>query len=94
MKSQFIKEDAALPIALYKNFSDKEHLIQFKNGNILIRKIEFFQKVDNQRKDVTENKAIYKYQNGDNTINGLITSVNPTYILSTSGSHSDRNKCR
>jgi hypothetical protein len=47
MKSQFIKEDAALPIALYKNFSDKEHLIQFKNGNILIRKIEFFQKVDN-----------------------------------------------
>jgi hypothetical protein len=95
MKAQFIREDTTLPIVLYKNFSDEEHLIRFKTkGNILVRKIEFFHKVDNQRQDITENTAMYKYQFGDNTINGAITSVNPTYILSTSGPLSDRNNCR
>ena len=84
-----------MPVALYKNFSDEEHLMQFKTkGNILIRKIEYFQKVDNQRQNITENKAIYIYQFGDININGSITSVNPTYILSTSGPYSDRNYCR
>jgi len=94
MKSRFIKDDATLPIVLYKNFSDEEHLMKFKQGNILVRIIEFFHKVENQRQDNTENKASYKYQTGDNVINGSITSENPTYILSTSGPCSDRSVCR
>lgn len=92
----FIKKDDTLPVLVYKNFTSSEDSANFKKGNILIRKIEYHQKweKENQRRDTTENQARYNYKTGHMTINGGLTYINPVYILSTSGPHSNRCNCR
>lgn len=96
MKTKFIRNNRNFPALLYKNFTSSEDLENFKNGNILIRRIEYHKKweKENKRLDTTENQANYTYEIEGMTINGRLTYVNPVYILSMSGPFSRRCKCR
>jgi hypothetical protein len=93
MINNFIKEDSVLPSKLYKNFDNLDHLTNFKNGNILIRNIDYFKNIEDKRRDNTENEAIIYYQLNNTVINNRIYTSNPTYILSTSGLLSNRKAC-